>query len=77
MLKIRQNYAKIKAINDGCSINGVKLKKDTIYNIEFSTLSRDGNNGTEYFLQKECICALDDCEQDLLTSIEILINSNI
>ncbi len=48
------NSVVIKAIADGCSFNEFPLVNGKQYIVEFATLEREGNNGVEYFMQKEC-----------------------
>lgn len=55
------------------SINGFTLLPSKIYKIEMQVLDRSGNNGEEYFLQKNLVSFLTDKEKELLGKLENII----
>lgn len=65
----------ITAIENGCTFNNLELKKDIQYVILFEKLDRKGNNGVEYFMQKECAHFLKNKIDELKQEFETIINS--
>lgn len=63
------NSVVIKAIADGCSFNECPLENGKQYIVEFATLERDGNNGVEYFMQKECTRHLTNHTNELIEDL--------
>ncbi len=63
----------IKALDDGCSFNEQKLDKGSQYIIEFATLERTGNDGVEYFMQKQCTKHLTNHTNDLINHLKRII----
>lgn len=59
----------ISAREEGCSFNGTKLEPGEQYSVTFATLTRDGNNNNEYFMQKECTSYLTGVEDKLIKEI--------
>lgn len=67
--KYNQNGIIITALAEGCSFNGTKLEPYKQYTVNFDTLDRSGNAGSEYFLQKQCACHLNSLENQLIDEI--------
>lgn len=67
--KYNNNGIIIIALEEGCSFNGVILEPNVQYTIAFETLDRTGNEGSEYFMQKQCACYLNSLEQELADKI--------
>ena len=65
----------IIALEDGCSFNGLKLEKNKQYSINFDTLDRSGNGGSEYFMQKQCATHLKGLKSELMEEFKKIINS--
>ena len=61
----------IKTTND-CIFNGYKLTKNKYYKIIYSCLDR-GNNGEEYFIQKDNLKYIDSFEDELKGKIKKII----
>lgn len=70
------NSIVIKATREGCLFNGYCLENGKQYNIEYATLERDGNNGVEYFMQKECTKYLTNHTPMLIEHLKNIINTN-
>jgi hypothetical protein len=64
----------IKAIADGCVFNDYSLENGKQYIVEFATLERDGNNGVEYFMQKQCTRHLTNHTTELIEHLRRIIN---
>ena len=56
-------------MDEGCTFNGVGLKKDEQYSISFEKLDRAGNDGSEYFMKKQCASYLLSLEDKLVEEI--------
>jgi hypothetical protein len=67
--KFNKNGIVISATKDGCSFNGTQLVVGKQYSINFATLDRSGNDGNEYFMQKQCACHLTGLENELINDI--------
>lgn len=67
--KYNNNGIVITALTEGCSFNGIELSKNKYYTVQFETLDRSGNNGREYFMQKQCACYLSGLESKLINDI--------
>lgn len=65
----------ITALGEGCSFNGTTLEVGKQYSVEFQTLNRKDNNGSEYFMQKQCAVYLKGIEKQLIDELENIINS--
>lgn len=65
----------ITALEDGCSFNGTKLKVGKQYTVEFATLDRTGNDGEEFFIQKQCAVYLNGLEKQLINELKKVIYS--
>ena len=65
----------ITAIEDGSSFNGTQLEVDKQYSVKFTTLDRSGNDGSEYFMQKQCAFYLNEIETQLINELKNIINS--
>ena len=65
----------ITALGEGCSFNGTTLEVGKQYSVEFQTLNRKDNNGSEYFMQKQCAVYLNGIEKQLIDELENIINS--
>ena len=72
--KYNSNGIVITALEEGCSFNGTTLEIGKQYTISFETLSRSGNNGSEYFMQKQCAVYLNGIEKQLINELENIIN---
>jgi len=59
----------ISAKEENCTFNGTKLIIGKQYSINFEVLDRSGNEGSEYFMQKECACHLIGLEKELTDEI--------
>ena len=66
----------ITANAEGCSFNKKPLEKGKQYMLHFDTLERTDNNGTEYFMQKQCASHLRSLKNELIKQIEQIIKSN-
>lgn len=66
----------ITALENGCSFNGMQLEVGRQYSVKFATLDRTGNNGSEYFMQKQCAFYLNGIENKLIKELEKIIKSN-
>ena len=73
--KYRKKYWIITALEDGCSFNGTQLKVGKQYTVEFATLDRSGNDGEEFFMQKQCAVYLKGLEKQLINELKKIINS--
>lgn len=73
--KYNANGIVITALEDGCSFNGLKLEKNKQYSINFDTLDRSGNGGSEYFMQKQCATHLKGLKSELMEEFKKIINS--
>ena len=63
----------ITALEEGCSFNGQNLELGKQYTVTFATLDRTGNNGSEYFMQKQCAFYLNGVEDKLINELEKII----
>lgn len=72
--KYNSNGIVITALEEGCSFNGTTLEIGKQYTVSFETLSRSGNNGSEYFMQKQCAVYLNGIEKQLINELENIIN---
>lgn len=73
--KDNKNGIVITALEKGCSFNGTTLEIGKQYTVSFETLNRSGNNGSEYFMQKQCAVYLNGIEKQLIDELENIINS--
>lgn len=73
--KFNNNSIVITALEDGCSFNGTQLKVGKQYTVEFATLDRSGNDGEEFFMQKQCAVYLKRLEKQLINELKKIINS--
>lgn len=69
IIKFNQKGIVITAIKQGCSFNGTKLEVGKQYTVAFEILDRSGNEGSEYFMQKQCACHLAGLEDKLIEEI--------
>ena len=72
--KYNSNGIVITALEEGCSFNGTTLEIGKQYTVSFETLSRSENNGSEYFMQKQCAVYLNGIEKQLINELENIIN---
>ena len=72
--KYNSNGIVITALEQGCSFNEMPLEVGKQYSISFETLDRSGNNGSEYFMQKQCAVYLNGIENKLIDELENIIN---
>lgn len=63
----------IKANANGCSFNEYPLVNGRQYIVEFATLERNGNDGVEYFMQKECTRHLTNHTNELIEHLRRII----
>ena len=75
VIKRNKTNAYIKSISS-CVFNGTNLTAGSIYKIAFTGLDRKGASEGEYFLQKELISEVEEKEQELLTTLENIIQEN-
>jgi hypothetical protein len=75
VIKRNKTNAYIKSISS-CVFNGTNLTAGSIYKIAFTALDRKGASEGEYFLQKELISKVEEKEQELLTTLENIIQEN-
>lgn len=73
--KYNKNGMVITALEDGCSFNGTKLEIGKQYTVEFATLDRTGNDGEEYFMQKQCAVYLNGLEKQLINQLKDIVDS--
>lgn len=73
--KYNKDSVVITAVGEGCSFNGTALELGKQYSAEFQTLNRKDNNGSEYFMQKQCAVYLNGIEKQLIKELENIINS--
>lgn len=73
--KYNTNGIVITALEEGCSFNGEPLKVGKQYSILFETLDRSGNDGSEYFMQKQCAVHLTGIEKQLVNELTNIVNS--
>ena len=66
----------ITGLKNGCSFNGMKLEVGKQYSVKFAILDRTGNEGSEYFMQKQCAFYLNGIENKLIADLEKIINKN-
>ena len=71
--KYNNNGIVITALEDGCNFNGEKLEIGKQYTVSFATLDRTGNNGSEYFMQKQCAFYLNGIEDKLINELKMII----
>lgn len=74
--KYNTNGIVITALENGCSFNGIQLEVGRQYSVKFATLDRTGNDGSEYFMQKQCAFYLNGIENKLIKELEKIIKSN-
>lgn len=72
IIKRGKSYIYIKAVETS-SLNGYKLDKDNVYKVSFSTLDRSGNEGVEFFMQKELISFVPDYSEELKKELSNLV----
>lgn len=65
----------ITALEEGCTFNGTQLVVGKQYSVLFQTLDRTGNNGSEYFMQKQCAEYLNGLEEQLINELKEIIDS--
>lgn len=65
----------ITALEEGCTFNGTQLVVGKQYSVLFQTLDRTGNNGSEYFMQKQCAEYLNGLEEQLINELKDIIDS--
>ena len=75
IIKYSKKGIVILADDENCSFNGTNLQKGKLYTVSFETLDRSGNEGEEYFLQKQCACHLTGLEEKLTKEILAVIRS--
>lgn len=75
IIKYSKKGIVILAEDGDSSFNGTKLQEGKQYTVSFETLDRSGNNGEEYFLQKQCACHLTSLEEKLTEEILSVIKS--
>ena len=63
----------ITAKENGCIFNGQELELGKQYTVSFATLDRSGNNGKEYFMQKQCAFYLNGIENKLIEELQEII----
>lgn len=73
--KYNTNGVVITALEEGCSFNGTPLVVGKQYSVLFETLDRTGNDGSEYFMQKQCAVHLNGAEKQLLNELKKIVNS--
>ena len=73
--KYNTNGVVITALEEGCSFNGMPLVVGKQYSVLFETLDRTGNDGSEYFMQKQCAVHLNGAEKQLLNELKKIVNS--
>lgn len=73
---VNKNSIVICAHSDDCSFNDQKLENGKQYMIDFETLKRDGAEGEEYFMQKQCASHLRSLKADLLSQLSDIVNNN-
>lgn len=73
--KYNKNGIVITALEDGCNFNGTQLEIGKQYTVEFATLDRTGNDGEEFFIQKQCAVYLNGLEEQLINELKKIINS--
>jgi len=76
IVKFNKKGIVISTDHDECSFNGTNLYKGMHYSIAFDVLDSSSNNGSEYFMQKECAVYLKSLEDELITDIIKVINNN-
>lgn len=75
IIKYSKKGIVILAEDGDSSFNGTKLQEGKQYTVSFETLDRSGNDGEEYFLQKQCACHLTSLEEKLTEEILSVIKS--
>lgn len=73
--KYNTNSIVITALEEGCTFNGTTLEIGKQYTVEFATLDRSGNNGSEYFIQKQCAVHLNGLEEKLIAELKNIVDS--
>lgn len=58
---------------ENASINGYSLVENCIYKIDFQLLDRSGNDGEEYFMQKNLLEFIPDFEEELKNTLSQII----
>lgn len=76
ILKFNKTSIVVKTNSEGCFFNSTKLEIGENYNIIFDTLDRSGNDGIEYFMQKDCAKYLPSSQEELLEKIKEIIKKN-
>lgn len=72
--KYNTNGIVITPLKPDCSFNGMELTVGEQYTVNFDTLDRSGNDGSEYFMQKQCACYLKGLEHELTKELLSIIN---
>jgi len=62
--------------SSGCSFNGTKLEVGRQYTVNFEVLDRSGNDGSEYFMQKQCAIYLNGLDEKLLSELQVIVDNN-
>ena len=73
--KYNANGIVITALEEGCTFNGTTLELGKQYTVEFATLDRSGNDGSEYFMQKQCAVHLNGLEEQLIAELKNIVDS--
>lgn len=74
--KFNKSGIVLEAKQEGCSFNEKTLEVGKQYNVSFETLNRSGNNGTEYFMQKQCAKYLNSEFENLKNQLMEIIKNN-
>ena len=73
--KYNTNGVVITALEEGCSFNGMPLVVGKQYSVLFETLDITVNDGSEYFMQKQCAVHFNGAEKQLLNELKKIVNS--
>lgn len=60
--------------NKTVRLNEHQLQENSIYKIDFAMLDRSSNNGVEYFMQKSLVSHINDYQDQLKNTLEVIIN---
>jgi len=74
IIRYNKNGVVLKSVDTGSTFNGQSLKKDKQYIVNFETLDRSSNGGSEYFMQKQCAECLKSLDQKLIDEFLVLID---